>query len=859
MSERISILDETKKGGYEASIIITFNAYLPFYEEVVLRKLIHQGVKHNIVMMDAGQCAHSIANHAPRLAGRYYSLMPMKSAGAFHPKVILLAGKKKGTLFIGSHNLTLSGFGYNRELSNLVYLKDREDVETRSLMKSTWHQILNWIEPEKSNMPRHLTDMVLMVENFAPWLKLKTDTTSENSRVISSQPGKASLWDQFRDQIKGQAKEIMMAGAFFDSKFEFIRKVQKELRPNGFYVGVDPATVELTSKSRPEDVHFTNCSALGPVGKDGERKGYLHAKAVVVRTQEDETFLAVGSANPSAPAWLTAGLSGNTEMILVRKGDQAEMAAQEIGLTDIPNMPLLTDQDWESAEHNWYRKIEADKHQPSKTGIALVLEEGISFEFSGKDTPDFLICEVLNEEKQLLDTIKASLDKGSYYLDIQEKIKEKVCFIRFEVDGKIIIYLVHNQKLIEENSRTGTQRRFREALASLGTDSPDLATLIKCVDKIIFAKTREKNGTTGSSVIKGTVAGPDDSEGTEKGGPLHIDIGDTNKTKKKYRLRQSDDLAYLLDVLIYHLRIEKEIDSDTDLESKDGKGRSEEEQVGADDEDERSTEGPTADEIAEKTLAFCHTKVHTLIGRMVNLLEALQRQKVSLEDIVIRLPSVLAVLRQLRNCDGKVVWIKSGQTAFPNKEKSRLLEAIVQNLFEDKNSILYPTDEVKDLADSDEMARLKGLILWLAWDSGIQLMKKKPFFESSEERSIRVRNKALMVALAQLVNRDEVVMEEARQSIGILCTSDMDWLDWIHKADKKLQKLMKKPGALSDGNKAEPGDIAIHKYLDHLEVRLILNLEATKANLAYFGKKKDHISYRTDFIKVWSFERLMAP
>ena len=42
----------------------------------------------------------------------------MKAGGSFHPKIIVLLGKKKGIAVVGSHNLTLAGFGSNRELTN---------------------------------------------------------------------------------------------------------------------------------------------------------------------------------------------------------------------------------------------------------------------------------------------------------------------------------------------------------------------------------------------------------------------------------------------------------------------------------------------------------------------------------------------------------------------------------------------------------------------------------------------------------------------------------------------------------------------------------------------------------------------
>ena len=73
----ISILEEISRGGYEASLITTYNAYIPFYEEVVLPKLMRSGVRHNVLMMDARQCVASLSQSIPRASGRLYSLLPM--------------------------------------------------------------------------------------------------------------------------------------------------------------------------------------------------------------------------------------------------------------------------------------------------------------------------------------------------------------------------------------------------------------------------------------------------------------------------------------------------------------------------------------------------------------------------------------------------------------------------------------------------------------------------------------------------------------------------------------------------------------------------------------------------------------
>ena len=96
MPDPVSILDVIKRGGYEASLITTFNATLPFYEEVLLRKLVWAGCRHNVVLMDRSQCAVSWSSEAtrPRLAGHAYTLLPIGAPGAFHPKLCLLVGPK---------------------------------------------------------------------------------------------------------------------------------------------------------------------------------------------------------------------------------------------------------------------------------------------------------------------------------------------------------------------------------------------------------------------------------------------------------------------------------------------------------------------------------------------------------------------------------------------------------------------------------------------------------------------------------------------------------------------------------------------------------------------------------------------
>ena len=107
MSERLALFDELQKGGYEACLMTTFNMDFPFYENVLLRRMQVRGIRHHVVLADQGMFQQALLSQPPLKAGYQYSLAPMDCPGAFHPKVFMLLGPKKGLLVVGSHNLTI--------------------------------------------------------------------------------------------------------------------------------------------------------------------------------------------------------------------------------------------------------------------------------------------------------------------------------------------------------------------------------------------------------------------------------------------------------------------------------------------------------------------------------------------------------------------------------------------------------------------------------------------------------------------------------------------------------------------------------------------------------------------------------
>ena len=106
IQSQVSLSELIDRGGFEASLITTFNANLPFYEEFVLRRLQAKNCRRNFVLMDAAQCAsawHSEASR-PRYAGfeytpiRYIGTCRSRSNGSGSVQNELCAGKGSGMI-----------------------------------------------------------------------------------------------------------------------------------------------------------------------------------------------------------------------------------------------------------------------------------------------------------------------------------------------------------------------------------------------------------------------------------------------------------------------------------------------------------------------------------------------------------------------------------------------------------------------------------------------------------------------------------------------------------------------------------------------------------------------------------------
>lgn len=120
-SNKYSLLEEISKcSGYDYALMTTFNFDIKFFERAILNPLYARGLKKITVFVDDKEFSKSIKSVTNCHMGRKYMVNPIVMDGSFHPKLILLLGKKKARLFVGSANLTTSGLTTNNEVFNYI-------------------------------------------------------------------------------------------------------------------------------------------------------------------------------------------------------------------------------------------------------------------------------------------------------------------------------------------------------------------------------------------------------------------------------------------------------------------------------------------------------------------------------------------------------------------------------------------------------------------------------------------------------------------------------------------------------------------------------------------------------------------
>jgi len=748
---RVSLFDELKKGGYESCLVTTYNIHFPFYEDVLLRRMQSAGIDHHLLLVDNSMCIQAINNHPPVKAGMHYSLAPMKSKAAFHPKILLLLGKNKGLLAVGSHNLTLSGFGTNLEVTNVVKFNKKDSIDSLPIFQSAMNACSVWISDYGDELPEGVKESFIKITESCTWLRDEAPDIENYASFYYSSSSTPSLWSQVNYEMPDNLISVLGMSAFFDNSLSFV-KVLSDLNPDNFRIGIQDGTVKAPKElANLKNIKIIDSGSL----LDEDSGSYIHAK-LIYSESSTEQLLITGSANLSAPAWLVSGDRANAEAVLTLRNQAAVKAKNTLDLDELNKATevdtisdsLVRDSNLESSSISF---IVADYKEGEDLKIYCSLDV---------DDIEIGYLNVFNK----LSVIDHKLLNG--YILVSEVDIKNGEIINIMSDHKVIAYvMVHNNNQIREYSSSGKERKLRLALGSLNTSSPDVDVIFDLIGGLML-------NDSGSVKIKSSQRRVKDPTDKEDRNTLISTLSDRkiNADSGRHSLHYSDDISLIMNALISGLSTSRSAKSSGLNE--DLLGRNEEEQIGQD--DSQNIENDLFDDLEiEKHIKL---KVKSMLKRLDLYLQ---------ENGVESCHAALGVLVFLHGL------LDIRKESVERQQLYKLLEIIAKNLLNDKDPMGF--DEFDNsVYSSDEWTRLLGYMVWLASQLNITL-HSKPSFSEIKANSDKINwENAIFFYLAQHIVVDKYAMKLADRLI--IESGDEKMNQWL----MYLKLVGKSPESVSD-------------------------------------------------------------
>lgn len=289
--------------GYTVAIFLTYSFDPLFFERIALDDLSIGGTRRILILADAGEIAAAMKRCVGQVfyLGRKYTLAESSASNLFHPKMIARLSPEGGRIWMGSGNLTYTGWGGNHELATAWSIgPGREDTGAWLL------DVLRSVRTVTRSDSFHA--QIESVRSSIPWLSVVADAAVQ-SPILLGMPHRPLAAQLARRWQGRRFTSVKIFTGSTDVDGAFLGWAHRTF-------GVRKATVCLTPSFASFDV---NQLAKLPmevrfVARDPARR--VHAKLYWFSGPDGDAAV-MGSANCSAAAWLANSNNGNVELITV--------------------------------------------------------------------------------------------------------------------------------------------------------------------------------------------------------------------------------------------------------------------------------------------------------------------------------------------------------------------------------------------------------------------------------------------------------------------------------------------------------------------------------------------------------------
>ncbi len=361
----------SKKQTWDYIFVLTYDfGPVQFFENEILHNI---AIKRNMtIVIDGWKYREMITDRTfkPRFSGVYYNLerIFVRNGGRFHPKLYLLVSETQAELFIGSANLTASGFKANVE--NIVHLRfdgetwqDDEVALFRSVGDMLRDAFLNrndLIEEVPEGLARLVNEILesrLFVEAAARRIPLNTQTSCYFFHSLVE-----PLFDQVLDVTGATISRAGVLSPFYDSDITAFQILHRVVNEGEICIPANKSTFpnQLMAEARNALERFKFCM----VDRPDKRERFVHAKAYEFVNRET-TWDFITSANFTGPGLFNAGYPRNFEIGVLFSSDDRQWVDGS-GLTRTPitdfNMIAVADSEEKTDDERHEIDIESARY-----------------------------------------------------------------------------------------------------------------------------------------------------------------------------------------------------------------------------------------------------------------------------------------------------------------------------------------------------------------------------------------------------------------------------------------------------------------------------------------------------------------
>lgn len=307
------LAQEEARGDHQAEdlVFLTYNADLGFLEARLLGVCRAAGARVTLI---ADGAVWAPDPWGVFRAGRSYHVGLTSTRGAFHPKVMVLAGRKRALAAVGSGNLTMGGWQYNAELLTLF-------SGTTTTMPSAFTDLSRMLTAlaDSDTVDRLSANALRRVVNRIEALSQHAGAMDTGHRVAASWQG--ALIDRLP---VGPVAEVLASAPFHDPGSVALRKVLDRLQPASVQVAIQSGWthVDAAALRRALEGYRDATGAAVTVVADRESPGergsrYRHGKLIEWITEDGRRWAMTGSPNLSTAALLRSVAGGGNHEVAV--------------------------------------------------------------------------------------------------------------------------------------------------------------------------------------------------------------------------------------------------------------------------------------------------------------------------------------------------------------------------------------------------------------------------------------------------------------------------------------------------------------------------------------------------------------